>query len=70
MLDPLDENWHSGADQNKEADDTAFPIGRHTQKDERVIDHGDQKNADQGAENASATSGNARAAQDNGSEDI
>src|SRR5580704_12090126 len=47
VLNSLDENWDSGADQNQEADDTALPIGRHTQKDERVVDHGYQEDTDQ-----------------------
>jgi hypothetical protein len=70
VLDPLDENGNSGADQNKEADDTAFPIGRYTEKDKRVIDHRDQEDTDQCAENGSATASNPGATQDHSGEHI
>ena len=70
VLDSLDENGNSGADQNKETDHTAFPIGRHAKKDERVIDHRYKKNTDQCAENTSSTSGDPRSAQDDGGQYI
>jgi hypothetical protein len=70
VLDALDENWDSGTNQNKQADHAAFPIRRHPEKDQGIVDHGDQKHSDQGAENASSTSSDPGSTQDDSGEHI